>query len=520
MLVRSLDRFFPNRTIHRFRNLRSCAARIVAAIAVTCVPGPGSPPAAGQELTGLQAAAAIESVLVDTIAKAEKSVVAVSVVRNAPLVDRSATSDPEDSEFLPTQYGTGIVLRKEGLVLTNYHLLPYEKESHKDYKFFITTADRNTYEARIKAYDPRSDLAVLEPIVGGGDGRPRQLSLTPITLGDAKPLRKGQIVVALGNPYAIARDGQASASWGIIANLARKAGPESDDRRVARSMPTLHHYGTLIQTDAKLNLGTSGGPLVNLKGEMVGLTTSMAAIAGYEQSAGYAIPVNDLFRRVAADLAEGREVTYGFLGVETRDLAVHQRRAGRHGMMVGTVIRGTPAAEVGLISGDIITRVNDEPIVDKDQFVLAVNAHRPRDRIRLTVERRIGNRELRVHMEPQLTKYRVDGPKIVTNQPPAWRGMRVDFATAVVLIRPGEYSIPGQCVAVSEVDKESPAWKAGLRPGVLISHVGNSELGDPRDFRAAVSKLQGTVSLMRIDQGPLGTIDRTEVEIPSAADGS
>src|SRR5207342_2000310 len=101
-----------------------------------------------------------------------------------------------------------------------------------------------------------------------------------------------------GNPYAIARDGQVSASWGIVANLSRKAGPIPDETSPAGVRNTsLHHYGTLIQTDAKLNLGTSGGALLNLKGEMVGLTTSLAAAVGYEQAAGFALPVDDAFRR-------------------------------------------------------------------------------------------------------------------------------------------------------------------------------------------------------------------------------
>src|SRR4030095_2005596 len=114
---------------------------------------------------------------------------------------------------------------------------------------------------------------------------------------------------------AIARDGQPSASWGIVSNLARKNGPTPvpNPRSPTGSMSskqTLSQFGTLIQTDAKLNLGTSGGALLNLKGEMVGLTTSMAAISGYEQAAGYAIAVDDVFRQALKALEEGREVEY------------------------------------------------------------------------------------------------------------------------------------------------------------------------------------------------------------------
>ncbi len=116
--------------------------------------------------------------------------------------------------------------------------------------------------------------------------------MTPIALGNAAELKKGQIVISLGNPYAVARDGQASAAWGIVSNLGRKA-PATPSESDPSGRPTLHHYGTLIQTDAKLNLGTSGGPLLNLKGEMVGLSVVLAAAAGYEAAGGYAIPVDD-----------------------------------------------------------------------------------------------------------------------------------------------------------------------------------------------------------------------------------
>ncbi len=101
----------------------------------------------------------------------------------------------------------------------------------------------------VKGADPRSDLAVLQIDATG---------LVPITFGDASKLKKGQIVIALGNPYGIARDGEASASWGIVANLTRKGGPTIDAAN-SNPKPALYQYGTLIQTDAKLNLGTSGG---------------------------------------------------------------------------------------------------------------------------------------------------------------------------------------------------------------------------------------------------------------------
>ena len=140
----------------------------------------------------------------------------------------------------------------------------------------------------------------------------------------------------------------------------------------ATGRQTLHHFGTLIQTDAKLNLGASGGPLLNLKGEMIGLCVALAAVAGYETSAGYAIPVDATFRRVLEPLKEGREVEYGFLGVQPANLQAEEVLAGLRGVRVERVVPGTPAARCGLKPDDVITAVGDAPIHDADELILEV----------------------------------------------------------------------------------------------------------------------------------------------------
>ena len=114
---------------------------------------------------------------------------------------------------------------------------------------------------------------------------------------------------------------------------------------------TLDQYGTLIQTDARLDLGTSGGALVNLQGEMIGLTTSLAAMAGYEQPAGFAIPVDDAFRKTVETLEQGRLPAFGFLGVQPDHLPLADRQAGRFGARVLRVVPGTPGEKAGLQTG-------------------------------------------------------------------------------------------------------------------------------------------------------------------------
>ena len=287
-----------------------------------------------QEPSGLGAAAAIENALVQSIASAEKSVVAVARVRKEQGGDSvrlelrpdafgrrlsiGSPPSPTDPSFVPNEYGTGVVVDRRGLILTACHVLGDENDN-----YYVTAADRRVYRAWIKAADPRSDLAVLS--IDGTDMA--SANLIPIRMGNAATLRKGQIVVTLGNPYAIARDGQSSAGWGIVSNLGRKAPPLPDETDIS-GKTTLHHFGGLIQTDARLHLGTSGGPLLNLRGEMIGLCVSSAATAGYESSAGYAIPVDATFRRVLDALKQGREAEYGFLGIRPFNLQPPETAAG------------------------------------------------------------------------------------------------------------------------------------------------------------------------------------------------
>lgn len=472
--------------------------------------------AVADEPSGLALAAAIESSLVSAIAAGEKSVVAIARVRH---IGRDELSAPEfrpdplgrlalgggpprpgDLDFIPNEYGSGIVVDKRGLILTNYHLLG------EDSDFFVTTADRRTYPARVVAADPRSDLAVLA--IEAHD-------LTPMKFGDGGALKKGQIVVALGNPYAIARDGQASASWGIVSNISRKAGPTPDENSTS-SKPTLHHFGTLIQTDAKLNLGTSGGALMNLKGEMVGLTTARAATVGYEQSAGFAIPVDETFRRIVDALKQGREVEYGFLGVRPVNLSESEILAGRQGMRVAQVVEGTPAYHGGLLPDDVITHVDRQPIYDADGLMLHVGKMPAEATVQLTVLR--DGRTTPVNVS--LSKFCVRGKKVVTNPVPYWRGLRVEYPTAFedfqLRANRREIDLDG-CVVISDVESDSPAWKEGLRSNMVITHVGGTRVKTPREFQTAVSAKSGAVQLRQViaeDNRPVRSVVRT---IPAPA---
>ncbi len=452
--------------------------------------------AAAQENVDREATVAIERTLVDVIAQSEKAVVAIARVRKEEadesfnieirpdaFAQRFTPLDnplPTDPDFIPNEYAAGVIIDSAGLILTVYHALGDNSE------YYVTTWDRKVYKATVRAADPRSDMAVLSIEASG---------LPTIELGNAEELKKGRIVIALGNPYAIARDGQVSAAWGIVANMARKAPPSSDGYDLS-DKPTLHHYGTLIQTDAKLNLGSSGGPLMNLDGRMVGLVTALPSAVGYEPSAGYAIPVDETFRRVLRVLKQGREVEYGFLGIQPVNLTMRERAGGLQGMRVNRIQPGpgAPAYQSGLRPSDIITAVNGQPVYDADSLVLEIGRLPVESRVELTVLRDGQERRLSV----KLGKYPVRGKKIVTNRPPAWRGLMVDYPTVLVEGDNRQGPATGyfeDAVIVTEVESDSPAWSAGIRPGMSISHVASQPVHTPREFHSLVSGKPGAVKV-------------------------
>lgn len=479
----------------------------VALAALGCVPGAVSAQEAGSPGTPAPAIAALERSLMESIARAERSVVAISRqprpgtsprggvagerddARDADRIGLVPERSPEDPDFVPQDYATGVIVDRGGLIVTAYHALGDVARSR-----YWVTWQRKPYEATVRAADPWLDLAVLKIAAD---------NLEPIKFGDARDLRRGRFVVALGNPFAIARDGHPSATWGIISNLSRRAPPAggADDRRAAAPGETLHHYGTLIQTDARLHLGTSGGALVNLQGEMIGLTTTLAALEGYETAAGFAIPVDDVFLRTLETLKAGRKAEYGFLGVAPELLTLEERQAGGTGVRVLRAVPGTPAAKAGLLPDDLITHVAGVPIVDSTDLIRELSKWPVEAKVNLTVQRGVAARgvtpkPLTVQVELAKKHLASSRPSLATVPDSTWRGLRVDYATAVPRFESKSREMdPQGCVLIADVDRDSPAWKAGLRPGGFISHVGTQRVGKPREFYSLVASLTGDVAL-------------------------
>ena len=379
----------------------------------------------------LDVATALETALADAIEKSEASVVAIARDRRENPDETTAIKGrnplpirldarfrsgqdafmPVVDDFISLDTGSGVVVGDRGEILTTFHVV-------RGANRLVVRAigARQGFDAEILAADPRSDLAVIVPRELPGIPPPL---LKPIQLGHASKLRKGSFLVALGNPFNAARDGRPSASWGILSNIARRLEPTLDDRMSRQRQ--LRHFPTLLQLDAKLNQGMSGGAVVNLRGELVGITTDGGGTEGFDAAAGYAIPMNSLGRRVVETLKQGKEFEYGMLGIGL-DVVNGTNR-------VDNVQPNTPAAMGGVVADDLITEVGDTVVSDADHLVLAVNALPAGTIVKLKIQR--AGRPVECTVE--LAKYPIDprSPPIVTNIQPAWRGLRIDYLSTL-----------------------------------------------------------------------------------------
>ena len=369
--------------------------------------------------------------------------------------------------YVPKAFGSGVVIDADGLILTNYHVVQDAT------KIFIRLPGGKSGYADIHAADPRSDLAVLKLL------NRNALPLKAITLGDADSLKRGHFVLTMSNPFAVGfRDGQPSASYGILSNINRRAPANlKEDERIK----PLQFYGTLLQTDSRLALGCSGGALLNLSGELVGLLTSTAAIQGGETPGGFAIPITSPMRRIIEVLKRGEEVDYGFLGVGFDE----RTNTGKIGVRLKVVGNGSPAQIDGdLKIDDIILAVNGVPVQESDDIFSLVGVHLAGAKIKLHVRR--GNVE-RV-AEVTLAKLYVPSKAIAssTGSRPFFRGLRADYGSLVAQQQPRLNTIP-KGVIVSDLQPGTPADQAKVRVGDIITHVDGLAVATPQAFYQAVA---------------------------------
>jgi putative serine protease PepD len=274
--------------------------------------------------------------------------------------------------------GSGVIISSDGQILTNNHVVALAPNGGD---LSVTFADGSRADARVLGRDPATDLAVIQ--AEDVDG------LTPAKLGSSADLHVGDAVLAIGSPLGL----EGSVSAGIVSALDRSITlsndvPESPFGNDGQPQASTSAVIDAIQTDAAINPGNSGGALINTDGEVVGINTAIASLAGGagigSQSGnigvGFAIPI-DSARSIAEQLVDKGEVTHAFLGVRIGDA-----EAGG-GAVIVEVTEGQPAAKAGLEQGDVITRVDDTRIESGSDLTAAIRSRQPGDKVTITYTR-------------------------------------------------------------------------------------------------------------------------------------
>jgi S1-C subfamily serine protease len=321
---------------------------------MTIVATPIESPATSAAASAAEAVRPIDADERDALDAYSRTVVAV-VERVGPAVVSLATTRPVPERFrrrgLPAMLGagSGVVIAPDGYILTNSHVIRGAQQIEARF------ADTRTMPATVVGDDPHSDLAVVRVPEG---------TLQSAELGDSARLRVGQLVVALGNPLGF----QATVTTGVVSALGRTL-------RAENGRP----IDNVIQTDAPLNPGNSGGPLVDSRGMVIGINT--AVIAG-SQGLCFAIPVNTA-AWVASQLIHDGRVRRAYLGLAAQTFTLNRRAAVHYhldaptGVRITEVHAGTAAERAGLRPADVLVRVGDRPVRTLDDVLLALGQHTP-----------------------------------------------------------------------------------------------------------------------------------------------
>lgn len=389
--------------------------------------------------------------------------------------------DLANPKTVPESFGSGIVIDSSGLILTSFHVV---RDATKVY--VRLPGGKGSY-ADIHAADWRSDLAVLRM-------RSKETGLKVLPRGNAAQLKKGQFILTVANPFAAGfRDGSPSASWGIVSNLRRRI---VDTEREGERTKPLSQHGTLIQIDARLNMGCSGGAVIDLKGQVVGITSSQAAIAGSDAPAGFAVPLDTDMWRIVDRLKKGEEVEYGFLGVQ---LDPRSNNPNPGDVIVYLAVQGSGADMTDddgthkIAAGDRILKIDGVRLQSSDDLFAILGTKLAGNAVKIQLARGGAIRETTV----PLAKHYTPGKSIVTKKPLPIAGLRVDY-TSVTYLRDQPSTDFGRIpigVVIREVVPNSQADAAKLHVDQIIRQVNGVDVHSPAEFYGAVARRKGQMTL-------------------------
>ena len=473
--------------------LRSCALFILV---VLCVHTSLSPVIAQQPQQTREGIAKTFAPLVEKVAP---SVVTVSTTQT---VSRGLTAYPFSDDALRQFFGgrspqrqgkqtlqglgSGVIVSSDGYILTANHVV-----SGADEIMIGLGNDLRKFRAKKIGTDPGTDVALLKI---------DENNLPSLNFADSDKARAGDIVLAIGNPFGLRQ----TVTMGIIS-------------AVGRGGMGIVDYENFIQTDAAINMGNSGGALVDIEGRLLGINTAIFSRGGGNQGIGFAIPAN-LAREVMQSLRDKGRVVRGYVGTSvqtlTPEIADAMKLKGQPtGALVGEVEPNAPAAKAGIKTGDVITAVNGKKVSDPRELRLMIGSMAPGTKAHMEINREGQTKTFDVQlgeMPPGAAEEGTETSSEETTQPEkttVFGGVAIttiteDIRTALNLPK----DVQGAVIA--DIDAESPAAKSGLREGDVIQEVNKQPVKSAKDLLAISKKLKPNEKiLMRVySQGRSGYV--------------
>lgn len=365
---------------------------------------------------------------------------------NPQIQDYFAPHNPQQLSL-----GSGFIVDEDGYIVTNYHVI------NKAQEIMVTLADERQFNAEIIGTDVKTDLALIKIQT--------QEKLPTVVLGDSDDIRVGDWVIAIGNPFGLG----GSVSVGIVSAKSRDIDAGA--------------YDNFIQTDASINQGSSGGPMFNAQGEVIGINSAIYSTTGGSMGIGFAVPIN-LAKFVIAELKAKGKVERGWLGIKIQATpAVLPEEISTpdqsEGIVITSVSENSPAAKAGIEAGDIILSLNGKKADTPKDFSRNVAETEPNTQIRLQVwrENKILPFELKTEKMPE------DAPQPQpVPEPEADKGFDLSFETvSPELIE--QYQLPHESrgVVVISVTPGSDAEIKGIKPGDLITEIDKKPVLDIND---------------------------------------
>lgn len=366
--------------------------------------------------------------------------------------------------------GSGFIVDPKGYVLTNYHVIKNADEIK------ITTYDDKKYTAKVVGKDPRTDLAVVKI--------KSFKKFNALKMGDSSTVEIGNWVIAAGSPFGLNQTYTA----GIISAVRQNVHVENNV------------YMDMIQTDAAINKGNSGGPLVNMKGEVIGINTAIYAPTGVFSGVGFALPINPA-KKVLYELIEKGRVVRGWLGIGIMNVddAIKEQFGlkSAKGVLINRIFEDSQAQKGGLERGDIIVGFNDKKIKDVHALQELVSISKPGKKVKLTIIREGAEKILEIKLGEMPDEFPADKKGAEEKKKKGesrWKGIGVSNITEITKEKYNLSLSVG--VVVVEVDPGEEGYDIGLHIGDVIAEINKSKIGNVEDFDKAVKKVNLKIGVL------------------------